>query len=173
MLASEPFSDQPRCACPVIAEFLRTYNDRVDEDRRQDLFAYAALAVGTRANHPTERRRADACLEWWLSNATPSAPRLRRLLWRGLPGLRARDIEIAYRAARWAAASPDRHAAALALVERLTGSAGDSAVAVPDRRVDRRRRDLDAVRFEALEDPSRHLVLGAAGGPQRDHEARG
>src|SRR3954451_11663515 len=85
MLASEPFSDQPRCACPVIAEFLRTYNDRVDEDRRQDLLAYAALAVGTRANHPTERRRADACLEWWLSNASPSAPRVGGLLWRGRP----------------------------------------------------------------------------------------
>ena len=42
MLAGEPFSDHPRCACPVIGSFLRAYNDSVDDDRRQDLYAYAS-----------------------------------------------------------------------------------------------------------------------------------
>ena len=31
MLASEPFSDHPASVCPVIASFLRAYNDSVDD----------------------------------------------------------------------------------------------------------------------------------------------
>ena len=49
MLAGEPFSDRPRCVDPVIAGFLRTYNDGIDERRRQDLYPLAAEVVGTRA----------------------------------------------------------------------------------------------------------------------------
>ena len=32
MLADEPFTDHPQCVCPVIASFLRSYND-VASDR--------------------------------------------------------------------------------------------------------------------------------------------
>jgi hypothetical protein len=123
MLAAEPFSDEPSCVCPVIAEFLRTYNDHVDNDRRQDLYGFAALAVGTRETPAVERRRANRCLEWWLERAAPRHWQLRRTLWKLTPSSAMRDIEIANRAARWAAASVDRHAAALALVEALVGSA--------------------------------------------------
>src|SRR4051794_41632277 len=59
MLAAEPFSDEPECVCPVIAEFMRTYNDLVDHERRQDLLAYASLVVGTRRDVHEERRRAN------------------------------------------------------------------------------------------------------------------
>ena len=38
MLAGERFSDRPRSVCPVIAAFLRSYNDQVDDRRRQDLY---------------------------------------------------------------------------------------------------------------------------------------
>ena len=37
MLAGEPFNDHPRSVCPVIGSFLRAYNDRIDDGRRQDL----------------------------------------------------------------------------------------------------------------------------------------
>jgi hypothetical protein len=121
MLADEPFTDEPRCVCPVIAEFLRTYNDQVDESRRQDLLAYASLAVDTRADADTERRRANACLDWWLDASSPRQWQLRRFAWMLPPSSAARDIEIAHRAARWAAASPSRHTAALELVEKLAG----------------------------------------------------
>jgi hypothetical protein len=121
MLAGEPFSDEPRSVCPVIAEFLRTYNDQVDDERRQDLFAYAALVVGTRADVRTERRRADMCLEWWLAASSPRRLQLRRFLWMLPPSSAARDIEIAHRTARWAASSPTRHEGALKLVEALAG----------------------------------------------------
>jgi len=123
MLAAEPFSDEPSCVCPVIAEFLRTYNDHVDDERRQDLYAFAALAVGTRETPAVERRRANLCLEWWLEQSAPRARQLRRVLWKLSPSSAMRDMEIAHRAARWAAASGDRHAAALELAEALVGSA--------------------------------------------------
>jgi hypothetical protein len=121
LLADEPFTDEPHCACPVIAEFLRTYNDQVDDQRRQDLYPYASLVVGTRAEPAVERRRADLCLEWWLERSSARRIQLRRFLWMLPPSSAARDIEIAHRTARWAAASPARHRAALELVERLVG----------------------------------------------------
>jgi hypothetical protein len=121
MLAGEPFTDEPRCVCPVIAEFLRTYNDQVDDVRRRDLLPYASLAVDTRADGRTERRRANACLDWWLDATSPRRWQLRRFVWMLPLSSAARDIEIAHRTARWAAASPSRHEAALALVETLAG----------------------------------------------------
>jgi hypothetical protein len=121
MLAGEEFTDEPRCVCPVIAEFLRTYNDEVDNERRQDLFAYASLVVDTQEGPRTERRRANQILDWWLARAPSHMPRLRRLLWLLPPSSAARDAEIAHRAARWAAAAPDLHADTLALIEQLTG----------------------------------------------------
>ena len=66
MLAGEEFSDHPRSVCPIIAAFLRGYNDAVDEERRQDLYRYASEVVGSRAGadvirdrtvHLTERAR--------------------------------------------------------------------------------------------------------------------
>src|SRR3954470_2634914 len=121
MLAAEPFTDEPQCVCPVIAEFLRTYNDQVDDARRQDLFQYAALVVDTRSDCRTERQRANLCLDRWFAASSPRPLRTRRFLWMLPPSSAARDIEIAHRAARWAAASPDRHAAALAVVQAMAG----------------------------------------------------
>ena len=121
MLADEPFSDEPRCVCPVIAEFLRTYNDQVDDARRQDLYAYASLVVGTRDDPASERGRANLCLDWWLAASAPRRTQLRRLLWMLPPSSATRDIEIAHRAASWAASSPARHADALRLIETMAG----------------------------------------------------
>src|SRR5438477_824230 len=59
MLASEPFSDHPRTVCPVIGSFLRTYNDRIDDVRRQDLYDYAARVVGSNISLKVQRLRAD------------------------------------------------------------------------------------------------------------------
>jgi hypothetical protein len=63
MLAGEPFSDAPRCVSPAVAGFLRVYNDYADETTRQELYAYAARAVGTKASLEVEARRVDLCLE--------------------------------------------------------------------------------------------------------------
>jgi hypothetical protein len=47
MLAGEEFTDRPRAVCPVIATVLRSYNDAIDDIRRQDLYRYASESVGT------------------------------------------------------------------------------------------------------------------------------
>ncbi|HUA03649.1 MAG TPA: hypothetical protein VMB27_07065 [Solirubrobacteraceae bacterium] len=64
LLAGEPFTDHPRSVSPLIATFLRMYNDRVDSRRRQDLYAVAASTVGTRASADVEARRAEQLLAW-------------------------------------------------------------------------------------------------------------
>jgi hypothetical protein len=135
MLAAEPFSDEPRCVCPVIAEFLRTYNDNVDDLRRQDLLAYASLVVDTRGDARAERQRANLCLDWWLAAAASRHTGLRKLLWTLWPVSATRDIEIAHRAGRWAAASPAHHGSALRLVEAMAGREPlrvDLSAEVPD-----------------------------------------
>jgi hypothetical protein len=55
MRAREPFSDRPRTVCPVIAAFLRSYNDGLDDARRNDLCPFAATAVGTRRPRASSR----------------------------------------------------------------------------------------------------------------------
>jgi hypothetical protein len=62
MLADEPFSDRPGAASPVIGAFLRTYNDGLDDERRQDLYPLAALIVGTAGSRALEEERASRCL---------------------------------------------------------------------------------------------------------------
>jgi len=67
MLAGEPFSDHPASVCPVIGSFLRAYNDSIDDDRRQDLYPYAARVVGTRAGIVVQRDRAARLTAWALA----------------------------------------------------------------------------------------------------------
>jgi hypothetical protein len=64
MLAGESFTDHPRSVCPAIAGFLRSYNDSIDDRRRQDLYPYAAKAVDSRATPQIERERARHLLSW-------------------------------------------------------------------------------------------------------------
>jgi hypothetical protein len=78
MLAGEPFSDHPRSVCPVIGSFLRAYNDRIDDRRRQDLYAYAALVAGSRASEDVQHARAERLLAWALERHC--SRRLRRLV---------------------------------------------------------------------------------------------
>src|SRR5947209_18486841 len=66
MLAGEAFSDHPRCACPVIGSFLRAYNDTIDDDRRQDLYAYASQIVGSRTTAAVTRTRGERLATWEL-----------------------------------------------------------------------------------------------------------
>jgi len=62
MLAAEPFSDRPHTSSPVIGAFLRTYNDGLDDERRQDLYPLASLIVGTASWRRVEAERASRCL---------------------------------------------------------------------------------------------------------------
>jgi hypothetical protein len=131
MLAGEPFTDRPECVCPVIAEFLRTYNDEVDEKRRRDLYDYASHAVGTRAGNDIERLRANMCLRWWARLDKPVRRRIRMVMWGLAPAAAARDSEIAYRAAKKAAASRDLHKGVLALLDDLVSVGRADTPALP------------------------------------------
>jgi hypothetical protein len=64
MLGGEPFSDHPSSVCPVIGVLLRTYNDALDDERRQELYAYAAKVVGSRGSRELEHMRAERVTAW-------------------------------------------------------------------------------------------------------------
>jgi hypothetical protein len=80
MLGGEPFSDRPRCVDPVIAAFLRTYNDGIDDRRRQDLYPLAAEVVGTRTVSGVQAERARMCLQWAQARHSDRRRGARRLL---------------------------------------------------------------------------------------------
>ncbi len=63
MLADERFSDRPSCACPAVTAFLRGYNDQLDDERRQDLYAIASLLVGSRRAETVTTERAEALID--------------------------------------------------------------------------------------------------------------
>jgi hypothetical protein len=120
MLAGEPFTDHPRSVCPVIASFLRAYNDRVDDRRRQDLYAYASKVVGSKASPSVEEERT-ARLARWVADRKPFGV-IRLLLALGFqpyaPG--AALDEFGFRVVLSIRRHDDRaHAQALALVDEL------------------------------------------------------
>jgi hypothetical protein len=64
ILASEEFSDRPRCVCRVIAAFLRGWNDRSSHAERQRLRPYAKRVINSRSSRAVTRVRRDICLIW-------------------------------------------------------------------------------------------------------------
>jgi hypothetical protein len=70
MLAHEPFTDRSPSISPTIGAFLRTYNDGVDDDRRQDLYSVAAAVVGTASSRSVERERIYRCLAFAMRHGT-------------------------------------------------------------------------------------------------------
>jgi hypothetical protein len=64
MLAGERFSDHPVSVCPIVGALLRAYNDDIGEQRRHDLYRYAAESVGTRGSFRLQLRRAEVVLAW-------------------------------------------------------------------------------------------------------------
>ena len=64
MLAGEPFTDHPASVCPVIGSFLRSYNDSIDDRRRQELYEYASTAVGSRSCRRVQEERAERLAQW-------------------------------------------------------------------------------------------------------------
>jgi hypothetical protein len=127
MLAGEPFSDRPRCVDPVIAAFLRTYNDGIDDKRRQDLYPLAAEAVGTRSVGSVQAERARMCLDWAQSRHVAVRRGARRILPRRalLPDGRLGDDAAGTLAGRIAVKQATKrrtaggHEAALAFVREL------------------------------------------------------
>ena len=122
MLAGEPFTDQPESVCPVIASFLRAYNDLVDDSRRQDLYAYASKVVGSTSSAAVQRARAERLAAWALEMRQRRWTRWFLPRWlRGMGVERKPPIDLlGLHAARSVSRPTDeRHAAALALIDEL------------------------------------------------------
>ena len=116
MLAHEPFSDRSPSISPTIGAFLRTYNDGLDDERRQDLYAVAAAVVGSASGRAAERRRVNACLAFALRHGT------------GIPAPRASlAMATPEPAGAWAAMTAlesGAHDEALALLDELVALGG-------------------------------------------------
>jgi hypothetical protein len=115
MLADEPFSDRSGSVSPVIGAFLRTYNDGVGDDRRQDLIPIAPVIVGTSGPRSLESERATRCLAF-TREVGGALPRGRAALGMATPEA----------AGTWAAlaalrAGPECHGRVLEFVRELAG----------------------------------------------------
>jgi hypothetical protein len=135
MLSGEEFSDHPTSVCPVIAAFLRAYNDAVDDRRRQDLYRYAAEAVGTRGGAELTRIRARRCLDEL--RATRRSPLTALVVPRALPASVPAMERVAARLAREIhRMGIGGHARAMRLVDELiamgASPVGDSEAAVSE-----------------------------------------
>ncbi|HEY1596931.1 MAG TPA: hypothetical protein VGF74_16155, partial [Thermoleophilaceae bacterium] len=123
MLAVEPFSDHPGSVCPVIGAFLRAYNDGLPDDRRQDLFEYAARIVGSKSGRRVRRARARRCLTWF-AGEIPGARRPSRLSLE-LAGFTLGSVGRA--AARASRSSAETHGSVLRLLDELVAMGGPPA----------------------------------------------
>lgn len=141
MLSGERFSDRPATACPIVGAILRAYNDNVDDRRRQDLYRFAADAVGTRGDFTLQRERAEVALGWAreVSAGAPGSGRraLRKAAQEPAPDAgpeRIAEYVVAsiprsaiFKAGkgRW---SDDAHDAVIGLVERLIAMSNDVTI---------------------------------------------
>lgn len=124
MLEGEQFTDAPSSVCPVIRDFLRSYNDRIDDERRQDLYACAAEVVGSRSTPCVERERLRLCAE---------AARSVRWSWRSLPTFPAFPLE-RHAAARAGWALATGHGAGTADVHALVDELLEAGRPAPEER---------------------------------------
>jgi hypothetical protein len=111
MVAHEPFSDRSPSISPTIGAFLRTYNDGLSDELRQDLYGAAALVVGSARGRAVERERIYTCLDFAFAHGT------------GRPSPRASlAMATPEPAGAWAAMTAleaGAHQEALALIDRL------------------------------------------------------
>src|SRR5690606_38551030 len=67
-VAGEKHTDRPECAWPVLAAFLRTWNDSITDDapRTELLAPLVPRLVGSRRTAAVEQRRAELALDWFV-----------------------------------------------------------------------------------------------------------
>lgn len=131
MLAGTGFSDRPAGACPVLAAFLRGYNDGLpDAVRHAVLVRWAADAIGSRSGEP---RAADVSAALVERFARPRLGRWARAAWHHSSERDGRAEYLGGRCGRWAGTDPQRHAEVDGLLEVLVG---DGPAVPPHARAD-------------------------------------
>jgi hypothetical protein len=80
-VAGEKHSDSPGCVSPIIASFLRTWNDALpdDESRTRLLAPLVTKVIGTATGAAHEERRAWMLIDWLIREFTPTWLRLATL----------------------------------------------------------------------------------------------
>ena len=141
-IAGEPWSDHPQCVSPVIASFMRSWNDALaDADRTRLLLPLIPHTVGTRTTDADEDTRSWMATDWLVRVQTPAWLRLAGLTdhaqalescARIVDATTAHDGQpkiaaalAAARAAAWAAARAAARAALSPTVATLQASACD------------------------------------------------
>jgi hypothetical protein len=71
-VAGERHSDSPECASPILASFLRAWNDGLPDDQRQRLLPYVERLVGTKGDDVAEQKRGLLAADWYLRVFTPT-----------------------------------------------------------------------------------------------------
>ena len=73
-VAGLPLSDQPECCCPVIASFLRAWNDGLPSDAERDRLLKPLIPslIGTKSTEAIEERRSYMALDWLIRVHTPT-----------------------------------------------------------------------------------------------------
>ena len=73
-VAGEEWSDKPKCVCPVIGAFLRTWNDGLpnDAERTRLLQPLIMKVMDTKATKEVEFARAMLCVDWFIREFAPA-----------------------------------------------------------------------------------------------------
>ena len=118
MLAGERYSDRPRCSCPALTAFVRGYNDGLDDEHRQDLYALASELVGTRGPEWLTTLRGDELVAMaWRYEVRIGLLRLGPVM--NYPGRLQRYEAAGAHLGRCARRQPDCHRADLQTLSRL------------------------------------------------------
>ena len=110
-VAGEPWSDHPACVSPVIAGFLRGWNDRLDDVRRQELRRWIVPIIGTALTPDVETLRAWVAADWAVRTHTP--------IWLRRCGLHDHADALA----ALAEITPDTHRAAMPTIDAAANAA--------------------------------------------------
>ena len=71
-VAGEPWSDHPSCVSPVIAQFLRSWNDGLDDEGRQRLKPYIERVIDTKGTPEQEQIRGLMAADWMVHHHLPA-----------------------------------------------------------------------------------------------------
>jgi hypothetical protein len=72
-IAGEPWSEQPKCACPVITSFMIAWNDALPSDAERDRLLKPLIesVIDTKSTQAVEERRSYLALDWLIRVHTP------------------------------------------------------------------------------------------------------
>jgi hypothetical protein len=166
-LAGEPHSDKPICACPVIGAFIRTWQDKLPDDLREELCRdMVPQLVNSRVGEDATDRRAVLVADWcqrvvlplWCDLVPSLAPDASAL--RALP--EACTVEQLAQPSRVAIVDLAKQNAAAARAASWNASLAASLAASWDAARDASRAASLAASWDAARDASRAASLAAS-----------